>query len=94
MKGLTERQKQILRWLIRYTEANGYQPCLREIGEAHGMKAAWGLRVHIDALSKKGYINVNENTPRAISVIRDHEGRRGSFRWIHDATHDHEEGTL
>lgn len=69
MKGLTERQKELLDYIVGYTETNGYPPVLREMGEALGISHA-GARNKIAALIKKGYIIREDNRTRRLRVIR------------------------
>ena len=37
MKNLTDRQKEVLEFIARFTEENGYPPTVREIGENFGI---------------------------------------------------------
>jgi len=67
MKGLTERQEQILQFVLEYVQQAGYPPSIREIGDKFKIASLRGVTVHLDALSKKGYIE-RANTPRSIKV--------------------------
>ncbi len=66
-KGLTRRQQEILQFVQKYIAAEGYPPSIREIGSAFGIGSLRGVTVHLDALSKKGYIE-RSNTPRSIKM--------------------------
>ncbi len=68
-KGLTERQKQILDFILDYIEDNGYPPTYREIGVHFEIASTFGVKRHIDALVKKGYLNVESNSSRAMTVV-------------------------
>ncbi|MCH7827820.1 MAG: transcriptional repressor LexA, partial [Bacteroidetes bacterium] len=46
-------------------------PTLREMGKNFNIVSTFGVKRHIDALVKKGYINVESNTSRGISVLFD-----------------------
>jgi repressor LexA len=72
-KELTDRQKEILEFINQFRNANGYPPTLREIGRNFGMASTFGVKRHLDALEKKGYLTVESNSSRAISVIEDND---------------------
>lgn len=67
-KGLTARQEGILQFISEYAQENGYPPSIREIGLRFGIGSLRGVTVHLDALSKKGYIE-RSNTPRSIKIV-------------------------
>lgn len=67
-RGLTQRQEEILRFVVEYTQDSGFPPSIREIGQRFGIGSLRGVTVHLDALEKKGYIE-RANTPRSIKVI-------------------------
>jgi SOS-response transcriptional repressor LexA len=56
MKGVTERQSQILAYTARFRKACGYSPSIREVGLAFGINSLRGVTVHLDALERKGYV--------------------------------------
>lgn len=68
---LTERQKDILTFIQEFTEVNGYPPTYREIGKHFNIASTFGVKRHIDALSKKGYLIVASKTSRTITVVND-----------------------
>ncbi len=67
-KGLTKRQEMILQYVMDYVQREGYPPSIREIGREFGIGSLRGVTVHLDALSRKGYIT-RSNTPRSIRVV-------------------------
>ncbi|MCG9896189.1 MAG: transcriptional repressor LexA [Fimbriimonadaceae bacterium] len=67
-KGLTKRQQEILDYVQSYMIEIGFPPSIREIGEQFGIKSLRGVTVHLDALSRKGYIE-RSNTPRSIRLV-------------------------
>ncbi len=67
-KGLTEKQQQILDYIQRYVRTEGFPPSIREIGKDFNIGSLRGVTVHLDALSRKGYIS-RSNTPRSIKVV-------------------------
>jgi repressor LexA len=66
---LTERQKEILSFISQFREENGYPPTLREIGKMFGIASTFGVKRHLDALVKKGYLKIESNASRGISQI-------------------------
>lgn len=66
-RGLTERQQQILRFVVDYIQENGFPPSIREIGKAFNIESLRGVTVHLDALKRKGYIE-RSKTPRSIQI--------------------------
>ncbi len=68
-KGLTQKQQLVLDYVVRYTDAQGYPPSIREIASAFGFKSLRGATIHLDALEKKGYIK-RESTSRSIKIMR------------------------
>lgn len=72
-KQLTERQEQILSFIHEYRNKNGFPPTLREIGKKFDIASTFGVKRHLEALEKKGYLKVEANASRAISLIPDEE---------------------
>ncbi|MDR7400708.1 MAG: transcriptional repressor LexA [Armatimonadota bacterium] len=70
-KGLTRRQREILAFVQRYTDAHGYPPSVREIGQALGLTSSSTVHSHLSALEKKGYIRRDPSKPRALEILRD-----------------------
>jgi repressor LexA len=67
-KGLTKRQQEILEYVQKYIQDEGYPPSIREIGTQFDIGSLRGVTVHLDALQKKGYID-RSNTPRSIKML-------------------------
>ena len=67
-KALTQKQQQILQFVVDYIQQEGYPPSIREIGKQFGIGSLRGVTVHLDALSRKGYI-ARSNTPRSIKLV-------------------------
>lgn len=68
---LTDRQQEILSFILQFREENGYPPTLREIGRKFDISSTFGVKRHLDALVKKGYLNIESNASRGISVVKD-----------------------
>ena len=56
MQGLTGRQQQILDFITRRIQDQGYPPTIREIGEEMGIRSTNGVNDHLKALERKGFL--------------------------------------
>ncbi len=68
MEKLTARQKQVLEFITRHIDGNGYPPTLRDIAGHLHVNGTLGVMKHLDALEKKGYIKRDSNTSRGITL--------------------------
>ncbi|MBR1638191.1 MAG: transcriptional repressor LexA [Treponema sp.] len=68
MKGITERQQQVLDYIASYTEENSYPPTVRDISEHFGISLR-AIQDHIAALQKKGYLSQREKKARSLKVL-------------------------
>lgn len=66
---LTDRQKAILEFIEEFIEENNYPPTYREIGAKFDIASTFGVKRHIDALIKKGYLLSGSNTSRTLSLV-------------------------
>lgn len=64
----TPRQREILDAGIRLAAA-GYPPTLRELAEAVGIRSLNGLRVQLDALRRKGWVDWREGCARTLRFM-------------------------
>ncbi|MHC1737670.1 MAG: transcriptional repressor LexA [Ignavibacteriaceae bacterium] len=71
MKKLTDRQKDVLSFIQQFRDQVGYPPTLREIAKKFGIASTFGVKRHLDALSKKGYLNVESSTSRGITILQE-----------------------
>lgn len=68
MKGLTDRQREVLAFIADRIEASGYPPTIREIGNGLQIRSTNGVNDHLKALEKKGYIERDTSKSRAIQI--------------------------
>lgn len=66
---LTDRQQQILNFIQDFLKDNGYPPTYREIGIQFDISSTFGVKRHIDALIKKGFLSSAEGSSRTLSII-------------------------
>lgn len=65
---LTDRQKEILNFIQKFISDNGFPPTLREIASNFGLASTFGVKRHLDALKKKGYLRIESFASRAITL--------------------------
>ena len=65
---MTLRQEEILKFIYDFIDSNGFPPSYREIGSHFNISSTFGVKRHLDALTKKGYINIDSKTNRSISL--------------------------
>jgi len=66
---LTDRQEAILTFIQEHITEKGYSPTLREIGKNFDISSTFGVKRHIDALVKKGFLNTGNNISRSLSLV-------------------------
>src|SRR5512145_103168 len=66
MNTLTERQIEVLRFIVQQIEENGYPPTIREIGEALEIRSTNGVNDHLKALERKGFLTRDPVKSRAL----------------------------
>ena len=74
-KPLTDRQQEILLFIEQFRESVGYPPTLREIGKKFSISSTFGVKRHLDALVKKGYLIIESNTSRGITSVRNDDDK-------------------
>ena len=67
---LTERQSQILRFIEDLITRRGHSPTIREIGEKFGISSTNGVRTHLSALIRKGYLKKSDFISRGLELTR------------------------
>lgn len=70
MQDLTDRQQQVLSFIVTYIEKNGYPPAQREIARHLGISSNLGVMKHLDALEKKGHLRRDSHS-RSIVLNND-----------------------
>ncbi|KKL92608.1 hypothetical protein LCGC14_1883010 [marine sediment metagenome] len=70
MQTLTQRQRQVLRFIIAYTKRESIAPAFWEIGKACGICLST-VYEHVTTLDTKGYIIRKFNERRGITILHD-----------------------
>ena len=63
---LTQRQREIYDFIVRYSEEQGYPPTVREIGEAVGLASPSTVHAHLANLERAGMLRRDPTKPRAL----------------------------
>jgi repressor LexA len=66
MEELTDRQREILDFIVKETEMRGFPPTIREIGEEMDIRSTNGVNDHLKALERKGYLTRGEQQSRSL----------------------------
>ena len=67
---LTARQVEVLQKYTGYFASNGFPPTLRELMELLSISSINGMRTHLVALERKGYLErAMDNSARAIRPV-------------------------
>lgn len=67
---LTDKQKKVLEFIQRQITDRGHSPTIREIGEKFGIQSTNGVRTHINALIKKGYLKKEKFISRGLELTQ------------------------
>lgn len=66
---ITNRQRQVLEYLVNEVKTKGYAPSVREIGVALGLRSPSTVHQHLTALEQKGCIRRHGERMRALEVV-------------------------
>ena len=69
MRELTVRQQTVLKWVKTYVDKHGRAPTRTEIAEGLGLRDATSVRGHIEALERKGRIEILKDKYRGIKLL-------------------------
>jgi repressor LexA len=63
------RQKDVLNFIGRLTDENGYPPTLAELAKALGLKNRMTVHQHVAALKRKGFVHWEPGLNRSLRVL-------------------------
>jgi repressor LexA len=66
---LTDLERDILDYMIQYLRTYTYQPSVREIGEAFGIRSTKTVTEYLAALADKGYVERDPSRSRGIRLL-------------------------
>lgn len=73
---LNDKQREILAYIKKETNAKGYPPSVREICSAVGIKSTSTVHANLEKLEKMGLIRRDPTKPRAIEILDDSVNQR------------------
>ena len=68
-ENISQKQKEIYDFLVKYTTEKGYPPSVREICSAVLLKSTSTVHGHLKRLEKKGFIYRDPTKPRALEIL-------------------------
>ncbi len=68
MVNLTEKEKEVYKFISECLEKNGYAPSVRDVCAAVGMKSTSSVHEYIRRLEAKGYIKKSSGKSRALTI--------------------------
>ena len=77
---LTTRQKQILRYITKQIDKNGYAPSVREIGKAVGLSSTATVYSYLKQLEAMKYIKKENQKGRTLRILKKEDDRYDSAR--------------
>lgn len=83
MKELTEKQRNVLRFIRVYTEEKLCPPTVREVAENFSVSIK-AIQDHIAALRKKGYLAASEKKSRSLRIVLDDGTIGNAFPKFHN----------
>jgi repressor LexA len=66
---LTNKQQEVLDFIVKFREENQYSPTVGDIMRGLGYKSVPAAKVHVAALIRKGKIRTTPNVSRSIVVL-------------------------
>lgn len=85
---LSERQRNILRYMDQYMDDNGFPPTIRQIGEATGINSTSVVNYNLNKLVQAGYLSRSSHVARGLRLVGDIPGdgkKKNSRMAIHAA---------
>jgi repressor LexA len=73
---LTDRQAEILRYIVSRVRTDGIPPTHQEIADEFGLRSAFGVRQHLRLISRKGYIDLLSGKSRGLRLTAPAEEAR------------------
>lgn len=70
MTTLTKRQKQVLDYLVSFTDKRGYSPSFEEIARALKLTSLATVHKHLSTLERKGFLRRGYNQSRSLEILQ------------------------
>jgi repressor LexA len=75
-KKLSERQKNILKYIEAYVDERGYPPSIREIGDRVGISSTSVVDYNLKILEREGRIRRDREVSRGLELVGDARGQK------------------
>jgi repressor LexA len=75
-KKLSERQKNILKYIEAYVDERGYPPSIREIGDRVGISSTSVVDYNLRVLEREGHIRRDREVSRGLELVSSARGHR------------------
>src|SRR5947207_15686580 len=76
IKKLSERQKNILKYIEVYVDERGYPPSIREIGDQVGISSTSVVDYNLKVLEREGRIRRDREVSRGLELVGSQRGHR------------------
>src|SRR5579859_815752 len=76
MKKLSERQKNILKYIEAYVDERGYPPSIREIGDRVGISSTSVVDYNLKVLERDGHIRRDREVSRGLELVGSSRAQR------------------
>lgn len=71
IRPITDRQREIYRWIVTYIAERGYSPTVRELCLAFNFGSVNGAMCHLHPLRKKGYLTWADGHARTMRPLQE-----------------------
>jgi repressor LexA len=70
MQELTQKQRQVMEFLVNFSQERGYPPTVRDICLELGLKSPNTAHFHLKALQEKGFVRIASGKNRGITLLK------------------------
>src|SRR5438309_11927831 len=77
-KKLSDRQKNILKYIEDYVDERGYPPSIREIGDRVGISSTSVVDYNLRVLEREGHIRRDREVSRGLEIVGSARGGRAA----------------
>lgn len=81
---LSEKQRNILRFIETYIDTHGFPPTIRQIGEATGIASTSVVNYNLNKLVTAGYLARSARSSRGLRLVKN--GKKGSVQPVTSST--------
>ncbi len=80
---LSEKQRNILRFIETYIDTHGFPPTIRQIGEATGIASTSVVNYNLNKLVTAGYLSRSARSSRGLRLVKN--GKKGTVQPVFSA---------